>query len=154
MFNNLVIVFSSQLSIYSLLTLLIATENSNVARVHPQAQSQIDTLNGLICQMSIKVLKMMRMRMTWRTKDVHKTNHHSRNAKTFCHVNSQSQHVCQTSMRPQCHSPIAMQQSCCPHSPSTHHFQSSPTQLSCHGDEISCQAQGSSHHCHDQGSSH
>ena len=66
----------------------------------------------------------------------------------------QSQCVCQTSMRPQSHSPIVMQRSCHPRSPSTCHFQSSPTQLSHHGDEISRRAQGSSHRHHNQGSSH
>ena len=62
------------------------------------------------------------------------------------------QHVCQPSTWHQSHSPIAMEWSCCPCSPSTHHFQSSPIWLPRHGDEFSHWAQGS-YRCHDQGSS-
>ena len=93
----MVITFSSHLCTYFLLTLLIATENGNVAKAQPQAQSWVDTPSGPICQASIKEMSkaMMtrarvrtktRTRTRTRTEDVHKMVHHSWNAKTFRHV--------------------------------------------------------------------
>ena len=88
--------FPSHLCSYCLLNLLIATENGNMAKAHPQVQSQIDTPSGPICQASVKEMSKamtrrrrtrtrtktrMKTRTRTRTKDVHTMVHHSRTPK-------------------------------------------------------------------------
>ena len=89
-------------------------------------------------------------------KDEDEDKRHPQNGSPFAErQNLPPHHQCvhQPSAWHQSHSPIVTEQSCRPHLPSTHHFQSSPAWPSHQRDEFSCQAQGS-HCCHDQASSH